>query len=98
MNFIDYCIATKNYSALDAVNEYTKIFANKEDKPKPGTGKKVNKKNTVEGVTYDKDGNMIVPGWNNGINYHYGKGGVDLGNLGPKTQVKLNKYVKAKKC
>jgi len=26
MNFIDYCIATKNYSALDSVEEYTKQF------------------------------------------------------------------------
>lgn len=27
MNFIDYCIKTKNYSAIKAVNSYTKTFA-----------------------------------------------------------------------
>lgn len=27
MNFIDYCIVTKNYSTLNAIDEYTKSFA-----------------------------------------------------------------------
>ena len=27
MNFTDYCIATRNYSALSALNDYTKMFA-----------------------------------------------------------------------
>lgn len=26
MNFVDYCIETRNYSALSALNEYTKSF------------------------------------------------------------------------
>lgn len=33
MNFTEYCIATKNYSALNAVSEYTKSFGKYKDLP-----------------------------------------------------------------
>lgn len=26
MDFTEYCIATRNYSALSALNDYTKVF------------------------------------------------------------------------
>ena len=36
MNFIDYCIATKNYSALNTINAYTKTFTKKDEDVKKG--------------------------------------------------------------
>ena len=38
MNFIDYCIATKNYSALSTVNKYTKLFTDKSKLALAGLG------------------------------------------------------------
>lgn len=34
MNFVDYCIKTKNYSALKAVNSYKKMFSDEKEAPK----------------------------------------------------------------
>jgi len=54
MNFIDYCIATKNFSALDAVEDYTKSFGYLSEVKNLLKGKNVSGKDAVSGSLWDR--------------------------------------------
>lgn len=52
MNFIDYCIATKNYSTLKAIKDYTEVksFSNKVTKSFSDTKSKLKKAAKIAGI------------------------------------------------
>lgn len=52
MNFIDYCIATKNYSTLKAIKDYTEVksFSNKATKSFGDTKSKLKKAAKIAGI------------------------------------------------